>query len=118
MPPAVPGTADRSSSPPSVGLVSAWMGEMPGVAVSALVALVLVAESGLVLGVVLPGASLAIGMGVLAGAGLVPLPVAALTLALATVLVAALRHRPASGHGDSLLRARGRARPPRPGGRR
>jgi membrane-associated protein len=88
--------------------VSGWLGETPAVVGSALVALVLVAESGLMLGVVLPGASLAIGMGVLAGAGLVPLPVAALTVALPTVLGAALGHRAASRHGEgSLLRAGG-----------
>ncbi|WP_324276774.1 serine hydrolase [Blastococcus brunescens] len=56
-------------------------------------ALVLVAESGLLVGLVLPGSSLVIGLGVLAGAGLVSVPVVALTATAATVAGAALGHR-------------------------
>ncbi len=59
----------------------------------AMVALVLVAESGLLIGVALPAGSLVLGLGVLAGTGAVPVPLAALSVAAATMLGAALGHR-------------------------
>jgi membrane-associated protein len=62
-------------------------------AAPAIVALVLVLEAGLLVGVVLPAGSLVLGLGVLAGAGVVSLPLAALTVPAATVLGAALGHR-------------------------
>ncbi|MGY1742583.1 MULTISPECIES: hypothetical protein [unclassified Blastococcus] len=61
----------------------------------AVVALVLVAEAGLLVGVVLPAGSLVLGLGVLAGAGAVPGPLAATSAAAGTVLGAALGHRAA-----------------------
>ena len=72
---------------------------------TALVALVLVAESGLIIGIVLPAGSLVLGLGVLAGAGVVSLPLVGFVAAAATVLGAALGHRRArqrSG-GQSLV---------------
>ncbi|MEX5718177.1 hypothetical protein [Geodermatophilus maliterrae] len=80
-----------------------WLSALPVCAVPLAVALVLVAESGLLIGLVLPGSSLVIGFGVLAGAGLVPLPVAALTVAAATVAGAALGHRRAARAGSGAL---------------
>jgi membrane-associated protein len=71
---------------------------------TAMVALVLVAESSLLIGIALPAGSLVLGLGVLAGAGAVPLPLAALSVATATMLGAALGHHTArrrSG-GESL----------------
>jgi membrane-associated protein len=62
-------------------------------AAPATVALVLVAEAGLLIGIVLPAGSLVLGLGVLAGVGVVSLPLVALTVAVATVLGAALGHR-------------------------
>ncbi|MGX5654959.1 DedA family protein [Geodermatophilus nigrescens] len=62
---------------------------------TALVALVLVAESGLLIGIALPAGSLVLGLGVLAGTGAVPLPLAALSVATATVLGAAVGHHTA-----------------------
>ena len=64
--------------------------------VPVVVAVMLLAESGLIIGLVLPGSSLVLGFGVLAGAGLVPLPVAALTVSAATVGGAALGHHRAA----------------------
>lgn len=80
-----------------------WLSALPACTVPAVVAVVLVAESGLLIGLVLPGSSLVIGIGVLAGAGLVPLPVAALTVAAATVGGAALGHRCAARSGSGTL---------------
>ncbi|RBY75656.1 hypothetical protein DQ239_16410 [Blastococcus sp. TF02-09] len=62
---------------------------------TAMVALVLVAESGLLIGIALPAGSLVLGLGVLAGAGNVSLPLAALSVAVATVLGAAVGHHTA-----------------------
>jgi membrane protein DedA with SNARE-associated domain len=64
-------------------------------AAPATVALVLVLEAGLLIGIVLPAGSMVLGLGVLAGAGVVTLPLAALTVAPATVLGAALGHHAA-----------------------
>ena len=80
-----------------------WLSSLPVCTVPVVVALVLVAESGLLVGLVLPGSSLVIGVGVLAGAGLVPMPVAALTVATATVAGAALGHRRAARAGSGTL---------------
>jgi membrane-associated protein len=56
----------------------------------------------------MPAASLVLGLGVLAGTGAIPFPVAALSAAAATVLGAALGHRTACRHGaGSLLPAAG-----------
>ena len=63
------------------------------VTATAMVALVLVAESGLLIGIALPAGSLVLGLGVLAGTGAVPVPLAALSVAAATMLGAALGHR-------------------------
>jgi membrane-associated protein len=71
---------------------------------TAIVALALVAEAGLRVGVALPAGSLVLGLGVLAGTGAVPLPLAALSVAVATMLGAALGHRTASRRpGGELL---------------
>jgi membrane-associated protein len=72
-------------------------------AATAMVALVLVAESGLLIGVALPAGSLVLGLGVLAGAGVVSLPLVALVVAAATVLGAAL------GHHRARRRSRGQS---------
>ncbi|WP_346622916.1 hypothetical protein [Blastococcus montanus] len=80
-----------------------WVSGLPACTVTAVVAVVLVAESGLLVGLVLPGSSLVIGLGVLVGAGLVPLPVAALTVAAATVGGAALGHCFAARAGSGTL---------------
>ena len=80
-----------------------WLSALPACTVPAVVAVVLVAESGLLIGLVLPGSSLAVGVGVLAGAGLVPVPVAALTVAAATVGGAVLGHRCAARAGPGTL---------------
>jgi membrane-associated protein len=93
--------------------VIGWLDAVPGYAVPAVVALVLVAESGLLIGILLPAASLLLGLGVLAGAGLVPVPVVGLALLVAgaTVLGAALGHRTAALAGagaGSLLPTGGR----------
>jgi membrane-associated protein len=70
----------------------------------AAVALVLVLEAGVLIGIVLPAGSLVLGLGVLAGLGVVSLPLVALTVAAATVLGAALGHRTARRRsGDELL---------------
>ncbi|MGK5170237.1 hypothetical protein [Geodermatophilus sp. CPCC 205761] len=66
---------------------------MCAVAAPATVALVLVLEAGLLIGVVLPAGSLVLGLGVLGGVGVVSLPLVALVVAAATVLGAALGHR-------------------------
>jgi membrane-associated protein len=78
-----------------VGAVTSSMGQVPALAALTLVGLVLLAEAGLLIGVVLPGASLVIGLGVLAGAGLLPVWAAAAAAAGATVLGAAIGHRTA-----------------------
>ena len=65
---------------------------MCAIAAPATVALVLVLEAGLLIGIVLPAGSLVLGLGVLAVVGIVSLPVVALTVAAATVLGAALGH--------------------------
>lgn len=57
------------------------------------VALVLVLEAGLLIGIVLPAGSLVLGLGVLGGIGVVSLPLAALSAATGTVLGAALGHQ-------------------------
>ncbi|SOE02423.1 DedA family protein [Blastococcus haudaquaticus] len=56
------------------------------------VALVLVLEAGLLIGVVLPAGSLVLGLGVLGGIGALSLPLVVLSVAAATVLGAALGH--------------------------
>src|SRR5687767_1222182 len=77
---------------------------MCALATLATVALVLVLEAGLLIGIVLPAGSLVLGLGVLAGVGVVSLPLVALTVAAATVLGAALGHRAVRRRsGDELL---------------
>lgn len=73
------------------------------------VAIVLLLEAGLLIGIVLPAGSLVLGLGVLGGMGVLPLPLAALTAAIGTVLGAALGHQVvmrrsggASSAGDGL----------------
>ncbi len=69
----------------------------------AVVALVLVAEAGLLVGVVLPAGSLVLGLGVLAGTGAVSVPLTALSVTVATVLGAALGHRLSLHRSDGGL---------------
>jgi membrane-associated protein len=91
--------------------VIGWLDAVPGYAVPVVVALVLVAESGLLIGILLPAASLLLGLGVLAGSGVVPVPVVglALTATGATVLGAALGHHTAAlADSGSLLPTGGR----------
>jgi membrane-associated protein len=89
--------------------VTGWLGAVPVYAVPAVVAFVLVAESGLLIGIFLPAASLVLGLGVLAGSGFVPLPVAALVVACATIAGTTLGHRTAARSGSgSLLPTGGR----------
>jgi membrane-associated protein len=76
-------------------------------AATATVALVLVLESGLLVGIVLPAGSLVLGLGVLAGVGVVSLPLVALTVAAATVLGAALGHHAVCRRSDDELLAAG-----------
>ena len=83
--------------------MSSWIGDVPASAAPVLIAVLLVAEAGLLIGVVMPGASLVLGLGVLAGAGAVPCPVAALSAAGATVLGATLGDRSAARHGAPAL---------------
>jgi membrane-associated protein len=86
-----------------------WLTALPACTVPVAVALVLAAESGLLIGLLLPGSSLVIGVGVLAGAGLVSMPAAALTAAAATVVGAAIGHRRATRESpDALLPTGGR----------
>jgi membrane protein DedA with SNARE-associated domain len=73
-----------------------WLTALPACTVPVAVALVLAAESGLLIGLVLPGSSLVIGVGVLSGTGLVSMPAAALAAAAATVVGAAIGHRRAT----------------------
>ena len=80
-----------------------WLWALPACALLVLVVLLLVAESGSLIGLVLPGSSLVIGLGVLAGTGLFPLPVAAMTVTAATVAGSALGHRSASRGGTGVL---------------
>ncbi|WP_448619090.1 hypothetical protein [Geodermatophilus sp. URMC 65] len=86
-----------------MGRLMDWLSTLPACTVPAVVAVVLVAESGLLIGLVLTGSSLVVGVGVLAGAGLVPVPVAALTVAAATVGGAVLGHRCAARAGPGTL---------------
>jgi membrane protein DedA with SNARE-associated domain len=80
------------------------MGDASAVAATLLVVVLLTAEAGLLIGVLLPSSSLVLGLGALAGAGAVPPSVAALSAAGATVLGAALGHRTATqGGGGALL---------------
>lgn len=83
--------------------MSAWLGNVPPYAGPAVVALILLAESGLLIGVALPGASLVIGLGVLTGIGALPFPVAVAAVACATVLGAAFGHRNARRGGAGRL---------------
>lgn len=83
--------------------MTAWLGSVPMVAAPALVALVLLAEAALLIGVLLPAASVVLGLGVLVGAGAVSFPVAVLSVAAATVLGAALGHRAGLRHGRRPL---------------
>lgn len=83
--------------------MSSWIGDVPASAAPVLIAVLLVAEAGLLIGVAMPGASLVLGLGVLAGAGAVPFSVAALSAAGATVLGATLGHRSAARHGAPAL---------------
>lgn len=66
-----------------------------GYAVLALAALLLVAESALLIGVVLPGISVTVGLGVLAETGAVATPVATVTAVAAAVLGPSLGYRAA-----------------------
>ncbi|WP_164701632.1 hypothetical protein [Modestobacter sp. KNN46-3] len=83
--------------------MSTWLGDVPAAAALALIAVLLVVEAGLLVGVVMPSASLVLGLGVLAGAGSIPVPAAALIAAGATVLGAALGHRTAARQGARSL---------------
>jgi membrane-associated protein len=83
--------------------MSGWLGDVPLAVTPALVAVLLVAEAGLLIGVVMPASSLVLGLGVLAGAGSIPVPIAAIVAATATVLGAALGHRSASRSGAGAL---------------
>ena len=76
---------------------------MSALAAVALVAVVLVAEAGLLVGVLLPAGSLVLGLGVLAGTGAVPGTLVTLSVAVATVLGAALGHRLALRQSDGAL---------------
>ncbi|WP_222193048.1 DedA family protein [Modestobacter italicus] len=79
--------------------MTTWAADVPAVLAALLVAVVLIAEAGLLIGLALPSTSLVLGLGVLAGAGTLPPPVAALSAAAATVLGAALGHRTGGGPG-------------------
>jgi membrane-associated protein len=83
--------------------MSTWIGDVPTAVVPALVAVLLFAESGLLIGVVMPAASLVLGLGVLAGAGSIPVPVAALVAATSTVAGAAVGHLTATRYGARSL---------------
>jgi membrane protein DedA with SNARE-associated domain len=80
-----------------------WLWALPVCALLGLVVVLLVAESGSPIGLVLPGSSLVLGLGVLAGTGLLPIPVAAMTVTAATVAGSALAHRSASRGGSGVL---------------
>lgn len=79
--------------------MSSVLGEAPAVATTLLAVVLLTAEAGLLIGVVLPSSSLVVGLGALAGAGTMAPSVAALSAAAATVLGAALGHRTAARSG-------------------
>ncbi len=83
--------------------MSSWLGDASGVTATMLVVVMLTAEAGLLIGVVLPASSLVMGLGALAGTGTVAPSVAALSAAGATVLGAALGHRTATRGGGALL---------------
>ena len=76
---------------------------MSALAAIVLVAVVLVAEAGLLIGVLLPAGSLVLGLGVLAGTDAVPGTLVALSVAGATVLGAVLGHRLALRQSDGAL---------------
>lgn len=84
---------------------------LPGPLVLIITAVLLTAESGLVIGVVLPGATVPLGLGLLSRLGVVEFASAVLTVAAATLLgsqlafLAARRHDPA---GFGVLRRRAR----------
>lgn len=82
----------------------------PGVLVVA--ALVLVAESGLLIGVVLPGISVTVGLGVLAGTGVVPAPAGGAAAVVAAVAGPSLGYWRARRHGIAGLREDGRVPAP------
>ncbi|ANY05575.1 DedA family protein [Pseudonocardia sp. HH130630-07] len=82
----------------------------PGVLVVA--ALVLVAESGLLVGVVLPGISVTVGLGVLAGTGAVPGPAAVTAAVTAAVAGPSLGYWRARSAGAGPLRGGARVPPP------
>ncbi|GAB4083349.1 hypothetical protein GCU67_19755 [Modestobacter muralis] len=63
----------------------------------AVVAVLLVLESGLLVGVVLPAGSLVLGLGAMAGTGALPAPLAAAGVTAATVLGAVFGHRRSGG---------------------
>ena len=83
------------------------MGDAPAVAATLLVVVVLTAEAGLLIGVLLPSSSLVLGLGALAGGDLVPMSIAALSASTATVLGAALGHRIAARSGVGASSAAG-----------
>ena len=78
---------------------------MCAVVMLAAVAVVLVLEAGLLIGLVLPAGSLVLGLGALAGVGAVSLPLVAVTVASATVLGAALGHHGARPRSDGTRSA-------------
>lgn len=86
--------------------MTTWAADVPAVLATLLVVVLLVAEAGLLIGLVLPSSSLVLGLGMLAGAGTLPVSVAALSAAAATVLGAALGHRTGGGPVGALLPAR------------
>ncbi|WP_060575111.1 MULTISPECIES: DedA family protein [unclassified Pseudonocardia] len=75
-------------------------------------ALVLVAEAGLLVGVVLPGISVTVGLGVLAGTGTVPLPAAAVAAVTASVAGPSLGYWRARRAGVRPLHDDARVPPP------
>lgn len=87
--------------------MSSWMGEAPVVA-TLLVASVLAAEAGLLIGVFLPSSSLVLGLGVLTGGDVVAMSVAVLSASTATVLGASLGHRAATRSREGAPPAAGR----------
>ncbi|MGY1717350.1 hypothetical protein ACI78R_23035 [Geodermatophilus sp. SYSU D01106] len=83
--------------------MSGWAADPSAVGTAVLVAVLLTAEAGLLVGVVIPASSLVLGLGVLAGAGALPPAAAVLTAAGATVLGAALGHHAAARGGPGSL---------------
>jgi hypothetical protein len=87
---------------PGVGRLMDWLSALPACTVPAVVAVVLAAESGLLIGLVLPGSSLVVGVGVLAGAGLVrPRPRRRQRPDRRAVTAAAAPGQPCSGSASS-----------------